>query len=116
MVSGMKYIIPITLLLLSIFYFIYYVIIKYRYFKGDKLYGIVKDYKKYRRTRYYLLKTTSNEIIDYTSNRFYMLNTKILLSKYKDNYYTKDKLKDILFKSISLIVATTVLFVYILSY
>ena len=112
----MKYIIPVILSLLAIIYLVYYIILKYRYFKGDKLYGIVKDYKKYKRYRLYMLKTADNYVIDYTSTRFYMLNTKILLSKYKDKFYTKDKLKDILFKTMSIIIATIVLFMYILYY
>lgn len=114
MVSGMKYIIPIILLLVSISYIVYYIILKYRYFKGDKLYGIVKDYKKYKKYRLYLLKLSDGNIIDYTTARFYMLNTKILLSKYNNKYYNKEKIKDILFKIITIFIVTLILFMYIL--
>ena len=86
MVSVMKYLIPVILLFVAIIYFIYCCILMFRYYKGDKLYGTVKDYKKYKRYRLYLLKLADYGVIDYTSTRFYMINNKILLSKYKDKF------------------------------
>lgn len=109
----MKYLIPSILLIISIIYLINYIIIKYRFNHGIKYSGVIKDYMKYKRYRIYDVKLSNKECINIMSPKFFIINSNIIVSKYKNRYYNNVNLSDLIIKIFTFTLIACILFIYI---
>lgn len=109
----MDYTVAIIMTLISISYLVYYIFYRYRFNHGIKYTGIIKSYKKYRRFRIYDVIVSNKDKIYVVCSKFLSINSKIVVSDYKDKYYNDANLSSIFIKVLGYALISVILFIYI---